>query len=161
MREEVTTGTNGRLVVQALRSASVRVRALVQDSSRAEDLAVAGPSSRSPTSIGQTLLILARRRRAEAAALRRLISWAPRLPAKISEEQDVDPASRHHDRFHVRLIVGMDAAALTPSSRSTLEKSFADVPRRCCTWPRQEIASCRATTRKRWRGSGRARVSPR
>ena len=36
------TGTNGRLVVQALRGAGVRVRAMVQDSSRARDLAMAG-----------------------------------------------------------------------------------------------------------------------
>jgi uncharacterized protein YbjT (DUF2867 family) len=36
------TGTNGRFVVQALLAASVRVRALVQDSSRATDLQRAG-----------------------------------------------------------------------------------------------------------------------
>ena len=36
------TGTNGRLVVQALRGAGVHVRAMVQDSSRAADLAEAG-----------------------------------------------------------------------------------------------------------------------
>src|SRR5262245_31775449 len=36
------TGTNGRLVVQALLTAGARVRALVQDPSRAADLARAG-----------------------------------------------------------------------------------------------------------------------
>src|SRR5262249_3706384 len=36
------TGTNGRLVVQALLAAGARVRAMVQDSSRAADLARAG-----------------------------------------------------------------------------------------------------------------------
>ncbi|PWU20637.1 MAG: NAD(P)-dependent oxidoreductase [Candidatus Rokuibacteriota bacterium] len=36
------TGTNGRLVVQALRAAGARVRAMVQDASRAADLARAG-----------------------------------------------------------------------------------------------------------------------
>jgi NmrA-like family len=36
------TGTNGRFVVQALLAASVRVRAMVQDSSRAMDLQRAG-----------------------------------------------------------------------------------------------------------------------
>src|SRR5215813_14222189 len=36
------TGTNGRLVVQALRAAGVPVRAMVQDSSRATDLQRAG-----------------------------------------------------------------------------------------------------------------------
>ena len=36
------TGTNGRLVVQALLAAGARVRAMVQDSSRAANLARAG-----------------------------------------------------------------------------------------------------------------------
>jgi len=36
------TGTNGRLVVQALLAAGVRVRAMVQDASRATDLQRAG-----------------------------------------------------------------------------------------------------------------------
>jgi uncharacterized protein YbjT (DUF2867 family) len=36
------TGTNGRLVVQALRARGIRVRAMVQDASRAQDLREAG-----------------------------------------------------------------------------------------------------------------------